>query len=60
MDYSKNSIKFLDLKGSKNESGNTLCTSLFTNQLTPTSAYMLHHATDQFIKDLYLVDKQSE
>ena len=30
------------------------------NQLTPTSDYMLHHATDQFIKELYLVDKQSE
>ena len=45
MDYSKKSINFLDVKVSKSESGNTLCTSLFTksngtNQyLHPTSCH---------------------
>ena len=42
MDYSKNSINFLDVKVSKSESGNTLCTSLFT-KATDTHQYL--HAT---------------
>ena len=42
LDYSKNSINLLDVKVSKIESGNTLCTSLFT-KLTDTHQYL--HAT---------------
>ena len=42
MDYSNNSINFLDVKVSKSESGNTLCTSLFTKS-TDTHQYL--HAT---------------
>ena len=42
MDYSKNSINFLDVKVSKSESGNTLCTSLFTK---PTDTHQYLHAT---------------
>ena len=45
MDFSKNSNKFLDLKGSKNESGNTLCTSLFTK---PTDTHQCLHATSRY------------
>ena len=42
MDYSKNSINFLDVKESKRESGSTLCTSIFTK---PTDAHLYLHAT---------------
>ena len=42
MDYSKNSINFLDVKVSKSESGNTLYTSLFTK---PTDTHQYLHAT---------------
>ena len=42
MDYPKNSINFLDIKVSKSESGNTLCTSLFTK---PTDIHQYLHAT---------------
>ena len=60
VDYSKNSINFADVKVSKSESGNTLCTNLFTK---PTDTHHYLHATSchhQFIRDLYLMDKQSE
>ena len=42
MNCAKNSINFLDVKVSKSESRNTLCTSLFT-KLTDTHQYL--HAT---------------
>ena len=42
MEYSKNSNNFLDVKVSKSESGNTLCTSLFTK---PTDTQQYLHAT---------------
>ena len=42
MDYSMNSTNFLDVKVSKSESGNTLCTSLFTK---PTDTHQYLHAT---------------
>ena len=42
MNYSKNSLNFLDVKVSKSESRNTLCTSLFTKS-TDTHQYL--HAT---------------
>ena len=42
MDYSKNSINFLDVKVYKSESENTLCTSLFTK---PTDTHQYLHAT---------------
>ena len=60
MDYSKNSINFLDVKVSKSESGNTLCTSLYTK---PTDTHQYLHATSchrSIYKNLYLMDKQSE
>ena len=41
MDYSKNSINLLDVKVSKSESENTLCTSLFTK---PTDTHQYLHA----------------
>ena len=40
MDYSKNLTNSLDVKVSKSESGNTLCTSLFTKP-TDTNQYLL-------------------
>ena len=42
MDYSKNSINFLDVKVSKSESGNTLNTNPFTK---PTDTHQYLHAT---------------
>ena len=42
MDYSMNSTNFLDVKVSKSESGNTLCTSIFAK---PTDAHQYMHAT---------------
>ena len=50
MDYSKNSINFLDGKLSKSESGNTLCTSLFTK---PTDTHQFLHATSCYIRSIY-------
>ena len=42
MNYSKNSLNFLDVKVSKSESRNTLCTSLFTK---PTDTHQFLRAT---------------
>ena len=42
IDHSKNSINLLDVKVSKSESENTLCTSLFTK---PTDTHQYPHAT---------------
>ena len=64
MDYSKNSIKlsikFLDVNYSKVNQEKLYKAAYLKNQLTPTSIYMLHYATGQFIIDLHLTGEQSE
>ena len=58
---SKNCVTFLDVEVSKTKSRNTLSTSLFTKPADNTHQFrILFHATNHSIRDLHLMDKQSE
>ena len=58
MEYSEKQINFLDVLVTKSDSGEKVCSSLYTKQQTHTSTYMLHHIIEQCTKTGLLMGKQ--